>query len=180
MKLPTLKTKELQIGNSGIGSIWHLAAAGFAQAAGIEVTHVPFDGAAPAITSLLGNHIDAVTVSYAEVQSQVEAGKLRSLAVLAPERLADCPDVPTMSELGYGDLSIAAWRGYAVPEGTDPAVVEYIKNSFLKATKSESFVTFMANTHNAIDILVDDDFADRLDYEWNYFGTLMDSLGLSK
>ncbi len=174
------KTKSLQIGNSGIGSIWHLAAAGFAQAAGIEVTHVPFDGAAPAITSLLGDHIDAVSVSYAEVQSQVEAGKLRSLAVLAPERLSDCPDVPTMSELGYGDLAIAAWRGYAVPVGTDPAIVEYIKNSFEKATKSESFTTFMANTHNAIDILVEQDFADRLDYEWNYFGTLMDSLGLSK
>ncbi|NMA23085.1 MAG: tripartite tricarboxylate transporter substrate binding protein, partial [Spirochaetales bacterium] len=76
------KTKSLRVGNSGVGAIWHLAAAGLGKAAGVEFNHIPFDGAAPAITSLLGGHIDAITVSYAEVDSQVRAGNLKVLAVL--------------------------------------------------------------------------------------------------
>jgi tripartite-type tricarboxylate transporter receptor subunit TctC len=71
--LAAAKDEPIQVGNSGIGAIWHLAAAGLEQAAGVEFIHVPFDGAAPAITSLLGGHIDAVSVSYAEVVSQVDA-----------------------------------------------------------------------------------------------------------
>jgi tripartite-type tricarboxylate transporter receptor subunit TctC len=111
------KENPLQVGNSGIGAIWHLAAAGLEQAAGVEFIHVPFDGAAPAITSLLGGHIDAVSVSYAEVISQIEAGELKVLAVLAPQRLASAPDVPTTKELGY-DVSVGTWRGFGVPLAT--------------------------------------------------------------
>ena len=174
------KTQNLQVGNSGIGSIWHLAGAGFEQAAGIEMTHVPFDGSATAITSLLGNHIDAVSVSYAEVQAQVEAGKLRTLAVLAPERLPECPEIPTVAELGYGDLSIGTWRGFAVPVGTDPAIVEYIKDSFTKAAQTDAFKKFMKNTNNAIDIIPSDKFETKITNEDVYYGKLIDSLGLSK
>jgi tripartite-type tricarboxylate transporter receptor subunit TctC len=63
------KSNELTMGNSGIGAIWHLAAAGLAKVAGTEFKHVGYDGAAGAITDLLGGHIDAVAVSYAEVSS---------------------------------------------------------------------------------------------------------------
>ncbi|MBK5201334.1 MAG: tripartite tricarboxylate transporter substrate binding protein [Spirochaetaceae bacterium] len=174
------KEKNLQIGNSGIGSIWHLAGAGFEQAAGIEMIHVPFDGSATAITSLLGNHIDAVSVSYAEVQSQVEAGKLRTLAVLAPSRLPECPEIATVAELGYGDLSIGTWRGFSVPVGTDPVIVEYIKTSFEKAAQTDAFKKFMKNTNNAIDIIPSDKFATKITNEDVYYGKLIESLGLSK
>jgi tripartite-type tricarboxylate transporter receptor subunit TctC len=174
------KQKKLQVGNSGIGSIWHMAGAGFEKAAGVEFTHVPFDGSAPAITSLLGNHIDFVSVSYAEVQAQVEAGKLKALAVLAPNRLPECPDVPTVEELGYGELAIGTWRGFCVPKGTDPEIVSYIYDSFKEAANSAEFKTFMKNTNNAIDIIDTAEFAKKLEREYAYYGELIASLGLSK
>ncbi len=174
------KQKQLQVGNSGVGSIWHMAGAGFAQAAGLEMVHIPFEGAAPAITSLLGNHIDAVSVSYAEVQSQVEAGALRTLAVLAPNRLPECPEIPTVEELGYGELAIGTWRGFAVPAGTPDTIVEYITSSIMKAVDTETFKTFMKNTNNAIEILGPQEFAVKLEQENDYFGKLLKDLGLAK
>lgn len=93
--LKAAKTEEVQIGNSGVGAIWHLAAAGLAKEAGVEFSHIPYDGAAGAITDLLGGNIDAVSVSYAEVASQVEAGALKVLAVMSDERIEAIPEVPT-------------------------------------------------------------------------------------
>ena len=100
---------KLRVGNSGTGSIWYVAGASFAKAAGIEVNHVPFDGAAPAVAALLGKHIDMVPVSEMEVRSGVESGELRILAVFSSERSQCNPDVPTMKELGY-DITVAAGR----------------------------------------------------------------------
>jgi len=92
---------KLKVGHSGTGLLWHLAAAVFAKEAGITLTYVPFDGAAPAIAALIGNQIDAVTVSGAEVQSQVKAGELTMLACMGDKRLANFPQIPTLMELGY-------------------------------------------------------------------------------
>jgi len=92
---------EISIGNSGPGSVWHIAAGLLAEKADIEVKYVPYDGAAPAITALVGDHIQAVSVSPAEVQGQVEAGDLKILGVMNSERVPAFPDVPTFEELGY-------------------------------------------------------------------------------
>lgn len=177
--LTAAKTKKIKVGNSGIGAIWHLAATGLAQTANVEFTHVPFDGAAPAITSLLGNHIDAVSVSYSEVADQIAAGKLKALAVLAPSRLEACPDVPTAKELGY-DIAIGTWRGLAVPKNTPEEIRTYLENEFTKAVKSEKFVTFMNNTHNDIEILNSSDFEMRLEKDNLMFKNLIQSIGLAK
>lgn len=177
--LKAAKTKDLQFGNSGIGSIWHLAGAGLEQSAGVEFTHVPFDGSSAAITSLLGHHLDGVSVSYAEVASQVEAGALKTLAVLAPERLTDCPDVPTAAELGY-DVVIGTWRGYCVPVGTPQSTVDFLTTSILKAVKTDSFKSFMKNTNNDIEIIDSVGFAQKLERENSFYAKLITSLGLAK
>ncbi|MBI9094039.1 MAG: tripartite tricarboxylate transporter substrate binding protein [Sphaerochaeta sp.] len=177
--LVAAKTKDLQFGNSGIGSIWHLAGAGLEQAAGVEFTHVPFDGSSAAITSLLGNHLDGVSVSYAEVASQVEAGALRTLAVLAPNRLVDCPDVPTAGELGY-DVVIGTWRGYCVPVGTPQATVEFLTESIMKAVKTDTFIKFMKNTNNDIEIIGTAAFAEKLQRENEFYEKLIKKIGLAQ
>ena len=79
------KTEKLKVGNSGTGAIWHLAAAALEVETGTSLNHVPFEGAAPAVTALLGGHIDAVSVSPAKVITQVEAGEFKVLAVMADE-----------------------------------------------------------------------------------------------
>jgi len=130
------------VGNSGPGSIWHIAALSLEKAAGIKLVHVPFDGAAPAVAALLGGHITAVTVSPTEVKAGVESGQLRILAVMSDERTPLFPDVPTMKELGY-DVSIAAWGGLALPKGVDPEVYKILADAFKKAYDSETFQKFL-------------------------------------
>lgn len=169
----------IQIGNSGVGAIWHLAAAGLAQEAGVDFTHIPFDGAAPAITSLLGGHIDAVSVSYPEVSSQVASGDFRVLAILAPERSESIPDVPTAIEEGY-DVSIGTWRGLALPAGADQETIDAVYDIFAEAATQDDFVAFMENNNLNMDIRDGSNFGAQIESEYELFGELVSSLGLSQ
>lgn len=173
------KTKSLQVGNSGVGAIWHLSAAALEKKAGVEFLHVPFEGAAPAITSILGGHIDFVTVSYPEVAPQVDAGKLRVLAVLAPERFPAIPDVPTAKELGY-DVVIGSWRGIGVPAATPDDIADAVYAIFSEATKSQGFIDFMNKNKLVIDIKDPKEFKARIDSDYAMFEKLIKDLGLNK
>ena len=175
--LKAAKTEEVQIGNSGVGAIWHLAAAGLAKEAGVEFSHIPYDGAAGAITDLLGGNIDAVSVSYAEVASQVEAGALKVLAVMSDERIEAIPEVPTAKELGYNCV-IGTWRGLGVPVGTDKAVIDKLYEIFSKAAESTTFVDFMNKSNNAIEILGPDEFKERIKGNNELYKGLIADLGL--
>lgn len=177
--LDAAKTKTMRVGNSGVGAIWHLAAAGLGKTAGVSFNHIPFDGAAPAITSLLGGHIDAVTVSYAEVVSQVAAGNLKVLAVLAPERISATPNIPTAKELGY-DVAIGTWRGLGVPKDTPQPIVDKITSIFTEAAKSEAFVKFMNGSNNIIDVLDSAAYGKKLATDNEMFKTLISELGLKQ
>jgi tripartite-type tricarboxylate transporter receptor subunit TctC len=117
---------EMKMGNAGNGSIWHLAAASVEDKTGAKFTHVPFQGAAPAVLSLLGGHIDAVAVSPAEVAQYVVGGKLKMLAIMADQRLKGFETVPTLKERGI-DVSIGAWRGIGAPKSTPKEVIDILK-----------------------------------------------------
>lgn len=171
------KTNKVQVGNSGIGAIWHLAAAGLAKTAGTEFTHVGYDGAAGAITDLLGGHIDAVAVSYAEVNSFVQSGELKVLAVMANDRLEAIPDVPTCKECGY-DAVLGTWRGLGVPASTPDEVVNELYRIFSEAAASDAFKEFMANTNNVIDIMDGPSFNTMIGQQLELYTGLVQDLGL--
>ena len=116
------KPGEVKMGNSGNGSIWYLAHAALEQKVGVRYIPVPFSGAAPAVLALMGGHVDAVAVSPGEVATYVAGGKLKTLAVMAEQRLKGFEKVPTLKERGI-DLSIGTWRGLAAPKGTPPDVL---------------------------------------------------------
>lgn len=116
------KNGTMSMGNSGPGSIWHLAAAAIEDKTGVKFNHISFGGAAPAALSLLGGHLDAVSVSPGEVAAHVQGGKLRTLAVAADQRLKGFDSVPTFKERGL-DISLGTWRGLAAPKGTPPDVL---------------------------------------------------------
>lgn len=107
------KPGTVQLANSGMGDIWHLAAIGIELETGASFNHVPFDGAASALTAVLSDHVDAVTCSAAEAASNIASGELKVLAVANTERLEAYPDVPTFQEVGV-DLTIVALRGLCV------------------------------------------------------------------
>ena len=127
------------MGNSGPGSIWHLAAAAIETKTNVKFNHVGFGGAAPAVLSLLGGHIDAVAVSPGEVATHVQGGKLRTLAVASDKRVKGFESVPTFKERNL-DISLGTWRGLAAPKGTPPEILSKINAALKLALKDADFV----------------------------------------
>lgn len=142
------RKEPISIGNAGIGSIWHMAAAAFSDKTGITYNHVPFLGASPAVVALLGGHVDAVAVSPGEVAQHVAAGKLRTLAVMADQRVAGpiFEKVPTLKERGV-DLSVAVWRGLAVPKATPQEIVDVLGDVARKAADDAVFREALAKAN---------------------------------
>lgn len=132
----------IRAGNSGTGSIWHLAAVALQEAGEAKFKHVPFGGAAPAVQALLGGHVDVVCVSPTEVQAHVEVGKLRMLAVLTTRRDPLFPSVPCARELGY-PLDIGAWGGLALPKGVPMERRQKLLEGFRKAFGKSEFRQMM-------------------------------------
>jgi tripartite-type tricarboxylate transporter receptor subunit TctC len=137
--------RRLKMSGTATGGAWDLARAGFFRAAGLPVDAViwvPAEGAAPALLDLLGGHIDAVCCSVPEAASQIESAELMALAVMAPERLAEFPNVPTCKESGI-DWVALGWRGLLLPKGTPPEVVNTLSAACLRITGSAEYKTFM-------------------------------------
>ena len=123
---------EIKMGNSGAGSIWHLAHAALEDKVGVKFNPIPFGGAAPAVVALLGGHVDAVAVSPGEVATHVASHKLKTLAVMADKRLKGFDNVPTLKERGI-DLAIGTWRGLAAPKGLPADVLALLVEATRKA-----------------------------------------------
>ncbi|WP_082621877.1 tripartite tricarboxylate transporter substrate binding protein [Bordetella sp. N] len=113
----------------GIGSSGHFAAELFAAREGLKMVHVPYKGAAPAMNDLMAGQVDLSFATLASVLPQVRAGKLRALAVAAPQRSALLPDVPTFKEAGVDGYRVDAWYGMLAPAGTPAAVLETLQRS---------------------------------------------------
>ncbi|MDD3213196.1 MAG: tripartite tricarboxylate transporter substrate binding protein [Eubacteriales bacterium] len=169
----------VNIGNSAPASVWHIGAGLLAQATGIEVEHVAFEGAAAAVTALAGGHIQAVSVSLGEVRSQVEAGNLTVLGVMDTKRAELFPDVPTFQEQGY-DIVYGTWRGLALPKGVDPEIRQILADTFAKAVEDPDFVEFMKNSALTIAYQNTEDFTAFLKQNYTDVKSTMEALGLTE
>ena len=110
-------------GSYGPGSKAHLDAAAFSAQAGIELNHVPYKGVADVMTALAGGQINMAMVGVPPSIPMVKGGKVRLLAVAAPQRIVAFPDTPTFAELGFPQMVSQSWFGLVAPAGTPPAVV---------------------------------------------------------
>ena len=119
--------------SSGAMGITHLLAEIFAKEAGVKWNHIPYQGSAPAITALLGGHVDMASTAIAPAQSHIKAGTLRPLAVFGDTRLKAYPDVPTLKEQGY-NVGSPTLYGISAPKGTPRDVVDAIYAAAKKAT----------------------------------------------
>ena len=119
----------ITVGNSGAGGGVHLVALAFERAAGVKFNHIPFSGGGPSVTAILGGHVNAVSVSPPEGISQVQAGKLKIIALFAGKRFEMFPDVPTVKEQGI-DFAMGMWRGLAAPKGTPPEIIKKLHDAF--------------------------------------------------
>ncbi len=119
--------------SSGNGSSGHLAMEMLKQAAGIDLVHIPYKGGAAAITDTLGGRVSVLFLNQDNVLSQVQAGKLRALAVASEKRNPAYPDIPTIAESGYPGFAAESWFGLSAPAQTPPQVVERLHQATVKA-----------------------------------------------
>ncbi|WP_438447293.1 tripartite tricarboxylate transporter substrate binding protein [Gorillibacterium sp. sgz5001074] len=172
---------ELKMGNAGTGSIWHLAAVTLEKGTGVTFSHIPFEGAGPAVSALLSGFVDAVPVSPAEVKTFVEQGKLRTLAINDDKPSEALPGVPTLKEAaGIQARFIGTWRGLAVPKDTPDDIAEYLSKTFMKAAEDREFKDTMKA--NGLGLLVKDakGFHQQLKESHDQFSKLIPELGLSR
>jgi tripartite-type tricarboxylate transporter receptor subunit TctC len=113
----------LTYASSGSGSSSHLAVELLRSIAGIDIVHVPFKGAGPALTALLGGHVELLITITAAASPYVKSGKLRALAVTSAHRVASLPDVPTAQEAGLKGYEVSVWAGLLAPAGTSREIV---------------------------------------------------------
>lgn len=170
---------EITVSNSGIGAIWHLAAAEFERAADVELDHVGYDGAAPATEAVLGGEVEATTSSAAEVAPQVEDGPLEMLAFFGEERHPLFEDVPTLTEEGY-DVTTGAWRGIGVPPEVDDEIVEELHDSFEAVYQDEEFEEFMDDGGFGMIYRDTEEFEEFMAEEYDRFGELIEELDIGE
>jgi tripartite-type tricarboxylate transporter receptor subunit TctC len=117
------KPGQLNFASSGAGSLPHLAGELLHITAGIDIVHVPYRGAAPAVNDLIGQQVQMAFLDLPVLLPQVKAGSLRPIAVGSAERAPTAPDVPTLAEAGYPTLRIENWYGMVAPKGTPDAII---------------------------------------------------------
>lgn len=127
-------------GSSGSGTPAHLGMELLNRSADLNMTHVPYRGAAPAVADVVAGHVSAVFPTMASAISQIDAGTVRVLAVTGGKRLAKLPDIPTVDELGLPELNVPIWYGYFAPAGTPEDVQKYLHAEFAKALADPEFV----------------------------------------
>lgn len=171
---------ELKVGNAGTGSIWHVAAEDLSSKADIDLTHVPFEGAAPAVTALAGGHVDAVTVSPAEVKSQFDAGEVKVLGIMSEDRSEIVPDVPTFEEEGLNTATVATWRGITVPKDTPDEIVSILEEAFMDAAEEDEFKNVMENNGLGLKVTGAEEFKKHMEDNYDYFDEMFSELGLSE
>jgi tripartite-type tricarboxylate transporter receptor subunit TctC len=170
-------SRQINMATSGTGSIWHLASLAFARAADVSFSYVPFEGSAPAVTALLGQHVDAVVAGPAEVQNHVEAGNVRVMAVMSDERSGLFPDVPTLVERGY-DVQVAAWGGFMAPRGLPEDRKARLTSALSKIIQSEAFAQFCGKRGLQRAFMAEEAFVEFVRSEYGRFGTLVDQMDL--
>jgi tripartite-type tricarboxylate transporter receptor subunit TctC len=126
-------------------------------AAGIKLKHVPFNGAGPAMTALLGNHVQSLASGPNVVIPHIKAGKLRPLAGWGDKRVAALPEVPTFKELGY-DIEFYIWAGLFAPFGTPEPAMKVLREAARAAVNDTDFKGAMAKMETPIAYLDAPDF----------------------
>jgi tripartite-type tricarboxylate transporter receptor subunit TctC len=130
---------KLNYASSGNGSLQHATGAMLEQAAGIQMTHIPYKGTGPALTDLLGGQVDLTFGTPPPFLAHIQAGKLRALAVTGPARLPSLPNVPTTAEVGLAKVDATSWFAVFAPAKTPQRVIDKLATEIAKVVATPAF-----------------------------------------
>ena len=134
----------LSMASAGSGTVGHLAGELFSRKAGVKFLHIPYKGASPAVTDLMGRQVDIMFANTQSVMTLVTAGKLRALAVSSAQRIKPLPAVPTIAESGYKDFEAVTWSGLVAPAGTPADIIAKINAEVGKVLARADFLEKLA------------------------------------
>jgi len=137
------RPNQISYSSSGIYGTLHMAMELLSHAAEIKLRHVPYAGAGPALTALLGGHVDALASGPSVILPQIKAGKLRALAGWGDRRVASLPDVPTFKELGYPEAEFYIWAGLFAPKGTPEPILKALREAARAGVADPDFKSAM-------------------------------------
>ena len=136
--------KPVTYASPGAGSPMHILGEWLNQAAGVEITHIPYRGVGPAVTDVVAGHVDPAWVTFGAVRQYIDTGKLVPLVIGDAQRSPLAPEVPTLRELGYKDVVVGSWNGFFAPKGTPAAVVQRLNKELNEILKSPEVVQKLA------------------------------------
>jgi len=168
----------LSFGSTGVGGTMHVGGELLNRAAGIHALHVPYRGAAPAITALMGGEIDMVNADVPVLQPYVKSGKVKALVIYDTKRSVELPDVPDAVEAGYPQLLMSNWYSAMVPAGTPPAARQKLERAFLAAIRSPAIAQRLADA-GLRGPMGTADFRKKLDAEFARWVPFLREAGLS-
>jgi tripartite-type tricarboxylate transporter receptor subunit TctC len=158
----------------GVGSVSHMLMTAYAKKNGLDVTHIPYKGGAPATTALLGGEIGvAFGMDPGSVIGHIQSGRLVALASSGKERTQKLPNLPTTTEAGFPELSAAPIGGLIAPHGTPPAIMEKLSTMVEEAVKDPAFVTLMQNAGTEVKFASGKQFQDQTNSETEMYAKIM-------
>jgi tripartite-type tricarboxylate transporter receptor subunit TctC len=164
---------KLNYASPGMGSIGHLVMEIIKEQAQIDLQHIPYKGGAPVLTALLSNEVQVGCSDIVIAKPQIEAGKVRVLAQLAPERSALMPDVPTITQAGLSDFGVVFWNGLFAPKGTPAAIVAKLNQEVNRAMVSAAVVQKAAAFGSETVSTTPAAFRARVAQDFELYGTLV-------
>ncbi|WP_424137848.1 Bug family tripartite tricarboxylate transporter substrate binding protein [Roseomonas chloroacetimidivorans] len=171
------KRSPVTYGSAGVGSIAHLASALLASEIGIEATHIPYRGAAPAATDLLANRFTFMTADVPVLKPQIDSGNLRPLAVTTDERVPTMAAVPTTAELGFPRVNSDSWYGFAAPPRLPALVRTRLEEATRAAQRDQAAVQGLAAQGGVASPVTGEDYLKCLRSEATKWGPLVKQSG---
>jgi tripartite-type tricarboxylate transporter receptor subunit TctC len=171
---------KLTFASQGIGTTGHLGGEQFKQSAGIDISHVPYRGAAPALQDLIGGQVSMMFDVVPLSKEHIASGKVRALAVATKQRVPTLPDVPTMAEAGLPDVEAGAWWGLLFPAGTPPQMVEWLNREAKRALSAPDVRTNLEGQGMTLYLGTPAEFAEHIAAETKRWGEVIRKGGIKQ
>jgi len=164
---------KIRSGNSGIGGGSHVMLEELKWVAGVDITPVPFAGAAPSVPALLGGHIEISMANPTPFVPHVASGAMRILGVFHDKRVDIFPNAPTVNEVGYPVHNQGTYYFIFAPKGTPQNIIQLLYNAFLKAEKTEAYQKWCKDNGMVLDYKGPEELKKILDSEYAFYGDLI-------